>query len=102
MENIIKTLFEFTNINSKCIVFMQNHDYPRITYCVHDFYIQTKKLLKLLRYCYFNLTNVQKQHIKQIIKNVLNELNNILLFIEKYNLEYYEKLYICILNLQSI
>lgn len=102
MENIFKSFYEFSNINSKCVVYMQNYDYPRVTYCVDDFYNQMKKVLKMLRYCYINLTKVQKQHIKLLIKSILDELNKILFYIEKYKLNCYEKLFICILNLQSI
>ena len=103
MEEIIVCIHEFSKINTKNLIYMNNHDYPRITYGIEKYYINLKNLMKLLRRHVVIYTLVQKEHIITLINNLINDTNIIIKYLEKNKMEnVYQLLEYCILNLKSI
>lgn len=101
MESIIQCIFVFCNLNLKIYKYMQNHDYPRLSYMISDYYKNTKSLIKSLKS--WDLTYVQKTHIIDLLKSLRYDYGIILDFLDKEKLwTMYNTLYFCKLNLESI
>jgi hypothetical protein len=103
MEEIILCIHEFSKLNTKNIIYMNNHDYPRLTYNIENYYTNLKKLMKLLHRQNVIHTYVQKEHIINLIQKLIKEANIVIKYLENHKMEnVYQLLEFCILNLKSI
>ena len=101
MENIIRCINTFASIQSVLYVYMKNHDYPRVSYMVVDYYKNTKLLMKLLKN--WNFTKMQRIHISNLLNPILYELDSNFTFLKSVHMKSMDELLQnSQLNLQSI